>query len=256
MKQASLLNKKRTRPLIVSLWMLAGVVFVLLLLFPVRDTLFRLALLGSGGAFWGGALLLFWKRLWVRIPLIALALIPVLLLLLPARPHDPTILRDTYISSLRGLHNTLYVWGGETRVGIDCSGLIRGGMREAELQEGLRTLNGELLRDAAFQWWDDSSASAIGEEHRGRTHLLQTVPSLNETDYNTLLPGDLAVTGGGVHILAYIGDRTWIQADPLPMKVVYTTAPSKSGWFSQKAKILRWRVLEPKETSGAIAAMP
>jgi hypothetical protein len=236
--------------------MLAGIVFVLLLFFPVRTGLFRVALLGTGGAFWGGALLLFWNRLWMRIPLLVLGLIPLLLLLLPARPHDPTALRDAYIASLRGLHNTLYVWGGETRTGIDCSGLIRGGMREAELREGLRTLNGHLLRDAARQWWDDCSARAIGDEYRGRTYRRHTVPTLNEANYDRILPGDLAVTAGGAHILAYIGDRTWIQADPLAMKVVYTTAPSESGWFSQEAKILRWRVLEPTvpEPSAAFAA--
>ena len=112
----------------------------------------RLALLGAGGAFWFGALLLYWKRLWVRIPLLIIAAVPVVMLLLPDHPHDPTALREAYTSSLRGLAGTVYVWGGETRTGIDCSGLIRGGMREAEVREGLRTWNGALLRDAAHQW--------------------------------------------------------------------------------------------------------
>jgi hypothetical protein len=118
-------------------------------------------------------------------------------------------------------------------------------MIDAEAAEALRSPNFVLLRKAASLWWHDFSAKAMSEEYQGRTRKLGEAPNLNEVDYSLLQPGDIGVTYGGQHVLAYTGDRTWIMADPKAMKVVSVKAPSDDGWFVQPVTLLRWRILEP-----------
>ena len=56
--------------------------------------------------------------------------------------------------------------------------------------------------------------------------------------------GDLAVTADGVHVLAYLGDRTWIEADPTAHEVVEVTLPTSNAWFHVPVVFVRWRYLE------------
>jgi len=231
------------RKRLLSLWMLVCFGSVAVLLFPIRFGLLRAVLLAGIAAAWAGALWLFYNRRPLRLALLAAVAVLVAVLSLPGHTADAGALRRRYVTSLQSYLGTPYVWGGETRTGIDCSGLIRRGMIDAELTEGLRTANGTLIRGAAALWWDDCSARALGEEYHGRTALLRNVPSLNEADYDALLPGDVAVTGSGSHILAYIGDHTWIEADPQAWKVVTARVPTNDGWFIQEATLLRWSVL-------------
>jgi hypothetical protein len=59
-----------------------------------------------------------------------------------------------------------------------------------------------------------------------------------------ILPGDMAVTKGGIHVMAYLGNNQWIGADPGAMKVtVFTTPNPTSGWFSCPMNIVRWSML-------------
>ncbi len=214
-------------------------------LLPVRNTSLRLALIGGIFTLWAGALFLFWNRLFVRIACLLLAVAGGVLVLLPTRSINTDALRAEYVRSLKSYEDTAYVWGGETRLGIDCSGLIRAGMMDAEIREGLRGPNFVLLRKAASLWWNDFSAKAMSEEYQGRTRRIGESGSLNEVDYTLLQPGDIGVTAGGQHVLAYTGDRTWIMADPKVMKVVSVKAPSDDGWFIQPVTLLRWQILEP-----------
>ena len=218
-------------------------------LLPIRNGPLRMALIGGIFALWAGALFLFWDRLTVRFLCLAITVGAGSLVLLPARAIDTDAVRTAYIRSMQSYQGTIYLWGGETHLGIDCSGLIREGLIEAETKEGIRTQNVVLLRKAASLWWNDASAKAMSEEYQGRTHKLTDSHSLNEADYAHLQPGDLAVTGGGQHILAYTGEKTWIEADPKAMKVVSVKAPSNDGWFVQQVTLLRWRILEPSEPS-------
>ena len=74
-------------------------------------------------------------------------------------------------------------------------------------------------------------------------HLLDT-PSLNSLVDPRLAPGDLAVTRSGIHILAYAGGQTWIEADPGVNRVISISAPAnENGWFESPMRIVRWRVL-------------
>jgi len=128
-------------------------------------------------------------------------------------------------------------------------------MTDANLREGIRTMNPALLRNAASLWWHDESAKALGDNDRTLTQTLADVRSLNDAPYDILRPGDIAVTASGSHVLAYLGNKKWIQADPKAMRVVETTAPTVTdGWFIQQVRLLRWSQLAP--VSGASPRTP
>lgn len=238
-------SRKARRRLLISLWLVVTVATLgVLFFYPVRFQLLRLAIIAGGFGIWLGALLLFWRNLPVRILCLFIALAPAVLLLLPDKPIDTAALRAQYVRSLRAYEGTRYIWGGETRTGIDCSGLLRCALADAEFREGIRTGNIALLRKSAALWWTDMSAQALGEQYQGRTYPLAKVNSLNDAADKSLLPGDIAVTEGGQHTLAYIGEKTWIQADPKEGRVLTVTVPSESAWFTMKATLLRWRMLE------------
>jgi len=225
--------------------LLLCVVVVALWFIPLRYGIIRLGLVVGILGIWAGGLILFWRWWAARLLVGAVALLPVVLLFLPERPIPSEPLRTAYLHALKSYEGTPYVWGGETHTGIDCSGLLRQAMVDAQFAEGLKTGNGSLLRSAMRIWWYDCSAQALGEEYRNVTRRLRTEPDLNRADYSPILPGDLAVTASGAHILAYLGEKRWIQADPVAGKVVITQAPSESGWFIQEALIVRWNSLTP-----------
>jgi hypothetical protein len=63
-------------------------------------------------------------------------------------------------------------------------------------------------------------------------------------DYSGLLPGDLAVTASGVHILAYLGGDMWIQAEPgIGAVAILNGRHDVNGWFQQPVTTHRWSVL-------------
>lgn len=62
-----------------------------------------------------------------------------------------------------------------------------------------------------------------------------------------MLPGDLAVTLSGIHVMAYLGDNTWIGADPGEGRVTQFTVPDKkNSYFATPMRIVRWTALEGK----------
>jgi hypothetical protein len=238
-------RRKAQRRLGISLWLIITLATLgTFFLFPVRFQMLNLGLIVGFFLIWLGPLVLFWRVLPVRILCLLIAVAPTALLLLPDKKIDTAALRDEYARSLRSYDGTPYVWGGETRTGIDCSGLVRCGLMDAEFKEGIRTQNIALLRKGISLWWQDLSAKAMGEEYQGRTFKLREDQRLNDADYTPLLPGDIAVTDDGLHTLAYIGDKTWIEADPNAGKVITVTVPSDNAWFSRRVNLLRWRVLE------------
>jgi hypothetical protein len=94
-------------------------------------------------------------------------------------------------------------------------------------------------------WWHDASAAALGQEYRQLTKRLLARTNLNELDYHLLKPGDIAVTLSGVHVMAYLGDQQWIEADPDIGKVVIVGVPERvNPWFQETVSILRWRELD------------
>lgn len=224
---------------------LLSIAVALLCFFPVRTGTIRLLLLLGLAALWIAAWIVFRQQRRVTATLLAGVVVAVGLLGMPGRASDPAALREEYVRSLQGFTGTNYIWGGENGLGIDCSGLIRCGWMDANLRLGLRTLNPDLLRQAARLWFQDCSAKELGEGYRNRTLLIGSTPALNRLAAVPLQQGDLAVTQSGLHILAYLGDRRWIEADPLAGKVIVVETPApQNPWFESPMKIVRWRTAE------------
>jgi hypothetical protein len=187
---------------------------------------------------------LLWRRSrWVYAALAFVVVIPTTMLLLPGRAFSRASLRAASVDALRSFEGTRYVWGGEGRLGIDCSGLVRQALIRSSLREGISSLNGDLIRSAVALWWFDSSARALRDEYRGTTTLLLEAPSVNTVPTELLAPGDFAVISDGVHVLAFLGGHSWIEADPDLGRVVVVDAPSSNRWFGVPVHVLTWRIL-------------
>lgn len=243
---ASTSSTKVYRRLTAWIWRAAWVLLVVMLLFPIRFDSLRMLMLGVVLFLWGGALALYGCRKAVLTPCLLIGLLAAVVLISPGRKGDPAILRAAYIRSLPCYEGVTYVWGGETRIGVDCSGLMRCGLRDACLSTGMRTINPALLRENLSLWWHDSSAKAMGEGYRDLTRPVLETSSLNTLDHTLIQPGDIAVTSSGLHVMAYLGNREWIEADPKAGRVIRVQVPAKdNAWFDMSMQIMRWRILEP-----------
>jgi hypothetical protein len=226
------------------LWCVAWFLLVVILIQPLGYTLGKLATLLFIGGIWAGSIYLGWRRLPVRIGALVVTFSMILCLILPGRSVDARSLRAEYVHAMQGYTGTPYVWGGENHVGIDCSGLVREGLIQANFRIGIATLNPSLVRQGLAMWWFDLSAIALRDGERGWTTKLFQADSINSIDPSKLLPGDLAATADGIHILAYIGDRKWIEADPGERKTIVVTTPERINyWFGVPVHILRWQQL-------------
>ncbi len=181
------------------------------------------------------------KLKWTSLSII---LLPLVFLILPGRTVDATRVRQGYVKSLQSFVGTRYVWGGENRLGIDCSGLVRRGLINALMTEGVLAFNPRAVRASLFIWWNDTSARALRDQHLQMTDKICTVQSLNHFDHTGLRPGDLAATAEGVHVMAYLGDERWIEADPAFAEVVILHKGENDQWLQTDVELLRWRWLK------------
>ncbi len=180
----------------------------------------------------------------MRVACISVAVLLIVVLTLPGRATEAQRLRAAYVQALPRYLGTRYVWGGENGFGIDCSGLVRQGLSDALLKEGLSTLNAGLVRGSIALRWFDCSANALRNEYRQFTRRLSAAESLKSADYSRFLSGDLAVTADGVHVLAYLGDRKWIEADPDARRVIILDLDDDSPWLTVPVEMVRWRWLD------------
>jgi len=107
-----------------------------------------------------------------------------------------------------------------------------------------------MIRQAIALWWNDASAQELLHGFGGRVQVVTQRTTINRVDYSLLQPGDFAVTSDGVHTLAYLGDRSWIEADPGEGRVIVVNVPSENPWFDHHVSILRWIVLGRNALSG------
>ena len=226
------------------LWVVGLVFGITVLLVPVSNRWTRLGVVVLLFFLWASLVVLTRRRRLFCYPVIALGLVCAGLIALPAR-HSPDTarLRQEYVKRLGRYEGVPYVWGGENFLGIDCSGLVRRGLIDALFLRGLCTLDGGLIRQGLRLWWQDCSAKDLADARKQLTVPVAKAASLNGLDPNLILPGDLAVTSGGVHVLAYLGNQVWIEADP-GRRVMKLTVPSSNPWTQMRVEIVRWRMLQ------------
>ena len=211
---------------------------------PVSGKIQRLGLICSLAGIWLGPLMLFWKQKAARFALLAIPFLLVIPLILPAHPIDRDEVRADYLQRMRALVGTKYFWGGESSKGIDCSGLPRKALRDALLSYGFKHKNGGAIRMFLGQWWFDASAKALSQGYLNYTIPLSQSGTIRKMSYQNLSPGDLAVTQNGVHILAYLGDDNWIQADPgIGAVAILNGHTADNTWFDSLVTLHRWTVL-------------
>ena len=108
-------------------------------------------------------------------------------------------------------------------------------------EEGLIRANPALVRESILNWWHDSSALALMEGYRNYVKPLGIQGVLKELPTEQLLPGDLAITASGNHVIVYLGDDQWIQADPSAYKVHTLNAKKEQNpWFDTDVSMFRW----------------
>ncbi len=212
--------------------------------FPVHNRVLQAGFFLGVVLAWGGAWSGLAGRTQARRVLLALPWLALLPFVLPGRPLDPDALRADYVARLRGYDGTRYVWGGENSLGIDCSGLPRRALRDALWGEGLRHANGAAFRGWLGQWWFDASALALRQGDRGQTRALGLEGPLWALASSQLLPGDLAVRGDGGHVVAYLGDGQWIEADPTWGKVHCWVPKAGDGAWFEHMTAHRWVACE------------
>jgi len=240
-----------SRPSAILLW-IAGFCWLLaVILYPVSIGLTR----ASGAALTEilavGLLLLWWRYRFLRWTLLVFYGVVAAFMALPGRAdYDRPALRQEIVQALQRYQGVRYVWGGENFLGIDCSGLVRRGTIDGTFLYGIRTLNPLLVRKAIVFWWHDISAQEMGSGANGTAKKITEEKSLAVLNDKNLHPGDFAITRGGIHAVAYMGDHIWIEADPGEMKVISVNARNtKNIWFRQPISILRWRFLDTPNRS-------
>ena len=194
--------------------LLIGLIILLamLLLYPVRTMLYRTGIVACLAGIDFLVAVLLWKRKIVRWVPIGVAALIVLFLAAPGRAVDAGALRAAYLARLQGYEGTRYVWGGETCLGVDCSGFLRASLIDAHISESLRTLNPALARRASESLkWHDALTREFAEGYDGRTIPIGETALLRDLSLDVLMPGDFAVTADGAHVLAYLGDGQWIE---------------------------------------------
>ncbi|MCK6489109.1 MAG: C40 family peptidase [Planctomycetes bacterium] len=206
-------------------------------LLPTQDTAARLMVLLGLGAGAGLATAWLLASRPGRWALVTAAALLTLWALWPRTP--PGDLRERYCANLRRYAGLPYRWGAEGELATDCSGLVR--------RAWYRTLAGSgqprLLAAAAGLWWRDCTAADL-LAGAGGTEPVGSLDRLCQPPPAWLQAGDLAITAGGVHVLAYLGGGTWINADPQAQVVITLDAASTgSSWIGARVAVVRWRSL-------------
>ena len=238
-----------TRSMAFRVWLAASPIAVMLWYSPYVDFPIRVATWAAAFVALVGAVFFAWNNRVLRWLLLVIYSCVILFLVWPShRAVDQAALRSDYCTALKSYTGTHYVWGGLGCLGIDCSGLVQKGMMDALANGGIANGDPALVRQSVSLYWHRTTAKVLGRGFAGWTVPVTTCPTLNGLDYSLVQPGDLAVTAGGEHVMAYLGDRTWIAADPSVGRVTTFTIPQpKNAYFFTQMQIVRWKVLAAGE---------
>jgi hypothetical protein len=227
-------------------WLLAGSVTLVILLYiaPISTRLSRAVTVLLVISFPCLCLAMLWRARVLRYLCDILAILLSSVLWLPGRNYNKADLQSSYCNWLSSYNGVRYRWGGEGRFGIDCSGLIRRGIINASFSQALLTWNPRLFRYGVKVWWQDSTAKEMLRGYHGYAIPKKSYPSINAIPSQDLEKGDIAVTTDGVHVLAFIGNNQWVEADPSVYSVITVNTPTKrNGWFLRPVTLVRWASL-------------
>lgn len=123
---------------------------IALWVYPIPSRLLRVLAVALIVGAWINSASLLRPKGWLTpaIAGLSLGLLAVLVRVLPGRPPDIEDLRDRSVRALASDEDVHDIWGGDNRLGIDRSGLVRRGMIEVSFRLGLATWNPRLLRAA------------------------------------------------------------------------------------------------------------
>ena len=215
----------------------------LILIFPYRTSLVRVGMLILCCLTWVGLGALIWRHKLLRIGLIvAPGLLALFVALADSRIPDSAALRHSFVERLKEYDGVRYVYSGENPRGVDCSGLVRAAMVRALVDRGLISLDAGMLRSAFNLWWRDTNAIQLGKGANGLTLPLGDGSPLPMRAAQNVRLGDLAVTTSGSHVLAYLGDQRWIEADP-DVERVHIVDLTTSPIAGQEVLLVTWRWL-------------
>jgi Ca2+/Na+ antiporter len=223
---------------------IAGGVGLILIINPIRTTMLKAVIVLLVLILLLSPFVYFRKKLKIIIPLAVAYLMIAIFLLLPGRDYNTVSIRQRYIANLAANEGLPFIWGGESLFGTDCSGLVRKEFVNSLIYEGIFTLNPALIRKGLYIWRYDCNARALKDGYKDFTYQISSIPNVNATKDRDLMLGDLAVMDDGAHVMAYIGNNKWIEADPDKLNVLRITVPSDNPWFSFPAKIVRWSALK------------
>ena len=182
---------------------------------------------------------------WVRYTVLTFVLLVTAWYAFAGKPVNTLHLRRAYIARLRAFTGVHYLWGGESHLAIDCSGLARVALWEAMLTCGVTRGNPRWLGVSCWSfWWHDVGARDIEDGSYGYTHVIGSTPQLAGYDTSALQPGDMAVATHS-HVLIFLGGNRWIEANPVDGKVVINPASPATNriYFHLPVTLVRWQML-------------
>jgi cell wall-associated NlpC family hydrolase len=215
----------------------------LVIIIPYRTSLIRVGMLALWCLAWAGLMALAFRHRALRIALIVVTALSALVLVINnSRTPDSDALRRRFVERLRDYDGVRYIYGGENHRGVDCSGLVRAAMVRALVDHGFASLDSGMLRSAFTLWWHDTNAIQLGKGAGGLTLPIRDGSPMPMRAAQNLRPGDLAVTTSGSHVLAYLGDQRWIEADPDVARVQIVDLRT-SHIADQEVSLVTWRWL-------------
>jgi hypothetical protein len=145
-------------------------------------------------------------------------------------------LRNKYVEALLRYEGKSYAPYGETG-GISCSTLVRQALIDA--------IDDNQISGAGIKSHPCLSEE-LNEGCDGELSPVLHAANLKSIDYTKVRKGDIAILGNtsGIHTLAYIGNETWIHADPIAGKVIESKEPDENDdWTTFQVNVMRWNIL-------------